>query len=111
MKFFENDVIFNSGDKAEEVFFIMKGRAMHCIDVNRSVDAVDPNLVHVITYVRGSYFGDIEIVTKIPRMCIAIAEEHMQVLYLKKSALKSHLKSNPEIGREFVALAKKRKVI
>ena len=64
MKVYRKDILYNQGDYAEEVFFILKGRVKMYIDVNEgNTDGIIINVPFNL-YVEGSYFGDSEIFPK-----------------------------------------------
>jgi CRP-like cAMP-binding protein len=59
MKVYKHDVLYNQGDYAEEVFFILKGRIKMLANVSTNPD----ELINIPfnLYVEGSYFGDSDI--------------------------------------------------
>ena len=62
LKVYELDVLYNTGDTAEEVFFILKGRVkLHC-DANEGDETLGENWIPFNLYVEGSYFGDSDII-------------------------------------------------
>ena len=60
-KTFAGDMLYYQGDHPEEIFFIMEGRVKLKFDITEGM-ATDPKYqVPFNMYVRGSYFGDVEI--------------------------------------------------
>jgi hypothetical protein len=59
MRVFSKDILYNEGDHAEEVFFILKGKTKMYVDVYKGY--ADKFNVPFIMYVEGSYFGDSDV--------------------------------------------------
>ena len=61
MRVNKNDFLYGQGDQAEEIFFIFKGRVKFKYDVH-FMNPERPALAKPINIsVKGSYFGDIEV--------------------------------------------------
>jgi len=75
MKVHAKDALYNQGDLADEVFFILKGRVKLYVDLN---EGKGPLLnVPFIVYVESSYFGDSDVLASTStegRDATAIAE-------------------------------------
>ena len=61
LKVYEEDVLYNQGDTAEEVFFILKGRVKLYCDANEGDEKLGQNPLPFNLYVEGSYFGDSDV--------------------------------------------------
>lgn len=62
LKVYESDTLYNQGDTAEEVFFILKGRVKLLCDANEGDEELGESWVPFNLYVEGSYFGDSDII-------------------------------------------------
>jgi CRP-like cAMP-binding protein len=110
MKVYEGDLLYNQGDHAEEVFFIMKGRVKFYCDV--SEDDLETINVPFILYVEGSCFGDSDVILnfgKDGRDATAIADEEVQLFYITKIDLTEVLNDFSHIEREMSNVAMNRK--
>lgn len=65
--YYENDILFNQGDQAEEVFFVFSGQIMLYVDIVDFLN-MEPFIksdqsfnLPLSVYVNGSYFGDNEV--------------------------------------------------
>lgn len=90
--------LYSHGAIARDVFFLMKGR----IIVKDKHDAV------LLTYVKGSYFGDIEVVMKTDRKHTTQVEETAHLLKIDAHEFMSVVEKFPEIKEEISELAKER---
>jgi len=110
MKVYEGDPLYNQGDHAEEVFFIMKGRVKFYCDVSEE-DLQSIN-VPFILYVEGSCFGDSDVLLnhgKDGRDSTAIADEEAQLFYITKKELDKILKEFELVKREMTKVAQNRR--
>ena len=68
LKMYKNDMVYQQKDKAEEIFFILRGQVLMYIDLNdpegSQLENKDENRdagafeVPFNMYIQGSYFGD-----------------------------------------------------
>ena len=118
MKVYQKDILYNQGDYAEEVFFILKGRVKMYYDVNESLLEKQEKSEKVIInmpfnlYVEGSYFGDSDIFLsddRNNRECTAIAACESQLLVITRKELVDLLRRFKKVGVEMRELAVERK--
>lgn len=113
MKVYKKDVLYNQGDYAEEVFFILKGRVKMYYDVNSGLEGGLINNVPFNLYVESSYFGDSEIfisqLERNARDSSAIAEIECQLLVITRKELFDILRRFKKIGLEMKEVAIERK--
>ena len=76
------------GDRGREFFVLLKGEA----DVTRGGEKIN-------TMKEGDFFGEIALVTKMPRTATVTATSDVDVLVITERALDSLLKKSPTIGR------------
>lgn len=64
MSLYDNDILFNQGDQAEEIFFVYQGSVLLYVDVLDFMD-MEPFIkrdqafnMPLAIYSNGSYFGD-----------------------------------------------------
>jgi CRP-like cAMP-binding protein len=76
------------GDRGREFFVLLKGEA----EVTRRGEKIN-------TMKAGDFFGEIALVTKMPRTATVVATSDVDVLVITERAFDSLLKSSPEIGR------------
>ena len=76
------------GDRGREFFVLLKGEA----DVTRDG-------THINTMKEGDFFGEIALVTKMPRTATVTATSDVDVLVITERAFDNLLKKSPEIGR------------
>jgi CRP-like cAMP-binding protein len=110
MKVHAKDVLYNQGDHAEEIFFIVKGRVKLYYDLNEGIG--EPNNVPFNLYVEGSYFGDADILVnegRDGRDGTAEAETVSQLLILNRKELKILLEKFDDVAQELRLVAEKRK--
>lgn len=95
LKIMTSDTLYTSGDHADEVYFIKKGRMKMMIDVNEGIlnefeEELAPKEVAFICYPEGSYFGDHDIFFQDDnkgRDCTSIAETECHLLILQRKDL------------------------
>jgi CRP-like cAMP-binding protein len=76
------------GDRGREFFVLLKGEA----EVTRSGERVN-------TMKEGDFFGEIALVTKMPRTATVTATSDVDVLVITEREFDGLLKKSPEIGR------------
>jgi CRP-like cAMP-binding protein len=76
------------GDRGREFFVLVKGQA----EVTR-------NGTRINTVSEGDFFGEIALVTKMPRTATVTAISNVDVLVITERAFDDLLKKSPEIGR------------
>jgi CRP-like cAMP-binding protein len=76
------------GDRGREFFVLLKGEA----DVTKGGQRIN-------TMKEGDFFGEIALVTKMPRTATVTATTDVDVLVITERAFDSLLKKSPEIGR------------
>jgi CRP-like cAMP-binding protein len=76
------------GDRGREFFVLLKGEA----EVRRGGERIN-------TMKEGDFFGEIALVTKMPRTATVTATSDVDVLVITERDFDSLLKKSPEIGR------------
>jgi CRP-like cAMP-binding protein len=76
------------GDRGREFFVLLKGEA----DVTRGGQKIN-------SMKEGDFFGEIALVTKMPRTATVTATSDVDVLVITERAFDTLLKKSPEIGR------------
>jgi CRP-like cAMP-binding protein len=76
------------GDRGREFFVLLKGEA----EVTKGGKRIN-------TMKEGDFFGEIALVTKMPRTATVTATSDVDVLVITEPAFDSLLKKSPEIGR------------
>jgi CRP-like cAMP-binding protein len=76
------------GDRGREFFVLLKGEA----EVTRGGERIN-------TMKEGDFFGEIALVTKMPRTATVTATSDVDVLVITEREFDSLLKKSPEIGR------------
>ena len=76
------------GDRGREFFVLLKGEA----DVTRGGEKIN-------TMKEGDFFGEIALVTKMPRTATVTATSNVDVLVITERAFDALLKKSPTIGR------------
>ena len=85
------------GDRGREFFVLLKGEA----DVTKGGRSIN-------TMKEGDFFGEIALVTKMPRTATVTATTDVDVLVITERAFDSLLNKSPEIGRSIAeALAER----
>jgi len=77
------------GDRGREFFVLLDGEA----EVTRGGE-------HVNTMKKGDFFGEIALVTKMPRTASVTAKTDVQVLVITERDFGALLKRSPEVGRQ-----------
>lgn len=94
--------LYRKGEFADEIYFLMKGRI--------NVVYGENNLLIASTQ-RGGYFGDIEVIKKIPRKYNARAERYTDLLTMNKQLLQSISTHFPCLWKEMTLVANQRDVV
>jgi CRP-like cAMP-binding protein len=81
-------VMATEGDRGREFFVLLKGEA----DVTRGGQKIN-------TMKEGDFFGEIALVTKMPRTATVTATSDVDVLVITERAFDNLLKKSPTIGR------------
>jgi CRP-like cAMP-binding protein len=76
------------GDRGREFFVLLKGEA----EVTKGGEKIN-------TMKEGDFFGEIALVTKMPRTASVTATSDVDVLVITEQAFDSLMKKSPEIGR------------
>jgi len=76
------------GDRGREFFVLLKGEA----EVTRGGEKIN-------TMKEGDFFGEISLVTKMPRTATVTATSNVDVLVITERAFDTLLKNSPTIGR------------
>jgi CRP-like cAMP-binding protein len=76
------------GDRGREFFVLLKGEA----EVTKGAQKIN-------TMKEGDFFGEIALVTKMPRTATVTATTDVDVLVITEQAFDSLLKKSPQIGR------------
>ena len=76
------------GDRGREFFVLIKGEA-----------EVTKDGARINTMKEGDFFGEIALVTKMPRTATVTATSNVDVLVITERAFDNLLKKSPEIGR------------
>jgi hyperpolarization activated cyclic nucleotide-gated potassium channel 1 len=95
------ECIYRRLDDADEIYFIFKGRVNFMAERHN---------VSFKSMLEGSYFGEIEVLLKLKRMCGARSETDSELLIMPKPMVKYIAEEFPEVIEEMQALALKRKV-
>lgn len=90
--------LYTYGAIARDIFFLMKGRIL----VKDKNDAV------LLTYVKGSYFGDIEVIMKVDRKHTTQVEETAHLLRIDAHDFMNVVEKFPNIKEEIIELSKER---
>jgi len=94
------EILYKAGDPAEEVYFIFSG-IIKLLDEQQGLEFK--------IYKDGSYFGDHEVVFKLPRDSTAMAAVECQLLVIKKSEFLRVLSEFPKEEMEVKRVAAIRK--
>ena len=94
-----SDDIFHYGEFPASVYFIVKGRVHFVIGPKKTVYK---------TMTTGSYFGEIELIAKIPRTTETKAGTNLDLLTISKQNFEQIMLEYPEYAQEIHQIAKKR---
>jgi CRP-like cAMP-binding protein len=100
--FATDDVVFNEGDEATELYFVKSGGIS--IFMNKYHRTEDISSIH-----KGDCFGEMAILSNTRRTASAKASEESTLLCLDKNTFKSMITNHPEIGEKIHALIATRK--
>lgn len=96
----DDEIVYEEGNYADEMYFIHKGRVNLVYGEKRLVYK---------SYLKGSYFGEIEIIDKSGRLDTIIAFGVCDFLSLEKSYLMKLIEDYPREGDEIIKVAKERR--
>jgi len=91
----EGEKIFGTGSSGDEIFFIRRGivRIMLPLDQQK--------MLHLVSFGRGDFFGDMSFVDFETRSADAVAETETDLFILSRSAFDRLTAADPELGAEF----------
>ena len=98
--FVDGHKVYQVGDFADEMYFILSGRIMYVYGKKSFVYK---------SYLKGSYFGEIEIIEKIPRLDQAVTFGRCDLLVLSKDVLIEQMDNFPIEAKSIKRIAKSRK--
>lgn len=98
VNFSDKGVLFQRGDIADNLYFILKGNAT----VGISTD--DGKEIIIDKFVRGDFFGEIDLFNNSVRTTDATVFPGSSIAYISKTNLFSLLDSCPEMYREFLSV-------
>lgn len=111
MKLFERDIIYQQGEYAEEIFFIVQGRVKMYVDLAEHHDD-EPIFLPYNLYVAGCYFGDVDIFSNsgpFIRDSTAIAAMPTQLLVITRKEISDLCNRFKRVNVEMVEVAAERK--
>ena len=92
-KFYKKDsIIFQTGDKGNEIYFIRKGEVSIIHKLTEDISN------RIITYGAGANFGEMAMIDMKPRSATVIATKDCELYCLLKKDFYKLLDKNPEIG-------------
>lgn len=97
----ENDVIFEEGDSASELFFVKSGRVsiyIHKYHRTEDISSIDS----------GDCFGEMAVLSNTHRTASAKAQQATTLMCLDKKTFRSVIKAHDEIGAKIQALVARR---
>lgn len=98
----KSNFVYKESDYPDEIYFIVKGRVLY----------LDPKSMRgVYTTKKKDYFGDIELLLKIPRKYPAVARADTEILSLSSRAVNKIRKDYPLVWLELKSIAKERKKV
>ena len=93
------EVIFQQGEHADEVYFLLEGR----VGYKTAQGAV------LLTYVQGSYFGEVDILENVSRAFTAqVSSKVAELLVLTKANLLKMMEEFPDIALEVIETAREK---
>ncbi|CAG9325896.1 unnamed protein product [Blepharisma stoltei] len=96
----EHDYLYKYKDYADEVYFLIEGRIGYVYGTN---NFVFKNMI------KGSYFGEIEIIDKIPRKFTVMATEKCSLFVMKKQIFDTMMMEYPSVASSVKSVAEERK--
>lgn len=97
----DNEIIYEEGNLADEMYFILRGRVM--------LTYSPKNYVYK-SYLKGSYFGEIEIIEKISRIDKVLTFGECEMLALSRTVFLQVLEDFPKESEYFKEIAQERKL-
>lgn len=113
MNLYDNDILFNQGDQADEIFFVYNGSFILYIDLLDFMN-MEPFLksdqafnIPLCLYTNGSYFGDNEVLLNKNgfRQTTAICQQDSQIYVLKRTSLDEILLKYENISKMMIKIA------
>jgi len=94
------EIVFRQGETTDELYFIRCGK------VRILAAGDDGSLLHIATFGRGDFFGDMAFLDTGARSATAIAEAPMQLYALSRAKLDAVASVHPRLGQQlFAAIA------
>jgi SulP family sulfate permease len=88
-------VLFKRGDEGHEIFFVRRGRIRIAASLARG------GSVHVATFCRGDFLGDMAFLDARPRSADAVAATDAEVFVLSRATIETATASDPRLGARF----------
>jgi CRP-like cAMP-binding protein len=116
MTLYDNDILFNQGDQAEEIFFVYNGSVLHYVDILDFMN-MEPFIkndqafnVPLCLFSDGSYFGDNEVLLQKNgfRMTTAICQKDSQIYAIKNNSLEECLDKYVRIRLIMIKIAEEK---
>lgn len=98
-EFAEGEVIFEAGDKADNIYLIMQGEVILTFPQNN-----EKKLVNIILH-KGHFFGELGVLWNQPRLATATAYTALRLLTLKGSEFKNFAKEHSQLQRLLTKLS------
>lgn len=90
------EYVFRQGDAGDEIFFVRAGSVRISL-------ALATGTLHVASFGRGDYFGEITFLDGGQRTADAMAEGHAELYVLSRKAFDEVAKAHPRLGQSFFA--------
>ena len=87
--------LFKRGDEGHEIFFVRRGRIRIATSLARG------GTVHVATFCRGDFLGDMAFLDARPRSADAVAATDAEVFVLSRAAIEAVAAADPRLGARF----------
>ncbi|MBZ0198946.1 MAG: cyclic nucleotide-binding domain-containing protein [Ignavibacteriaceae bacterium] len=94
----EGDIIFQAGDESNAVYLIIEG------EVKQKISGIFSSPV-VVKKTAGQFFGEKEVLEKIPRSSSAVANTDCQIYTIKKDELNQIVKSNSTLQQNLYGVS------
>lgn len=101
-KFADNEFVYQIGDLPEEVYFIVSGRVNY---VYKHLNTIFK------TEVKGSYFGEVELLGQVPREFSTLTEGNCEFLVMNKATFKQVMKEYPKVAQQITETAANHKAL
>jgi CRP-like cAMP-binding protein len=96
----DNEFIYYRGDYPEEVYFLVSGRVNYVYSQHNTIFK---------TIVTGSYFGETELLDKVPREFSAVTKGNSEFLIMNKVLFESVMREYPKVAETFNLVADARR--